>query len=219
MPLFKNLISGIKALLHKQQRSRDMDEELLAFQQASAQEKIRSGLSPHEAQRAARIEMGSIETVKEKVRSSTWESTAESLWQDIRYGVRQLLRNPGFSIVAILTLALGIGANTAIFTLVHAVMLKQLPIANPHQLYRIGDSDLCCEWGGLQDSWSIFDYQFYQHLRDTNPSFEQLAAFGGSTPPSISAAQLPRHQHKQPSANTSPETTSPPSAFNLMQAD
>jgi predicted permease len=182
MPILQNLITGIKALFHKEQRSQDMDEELLAFQQASAQEKIRSGLSPHEAQRAARIEMGSIETVKHKVRDATWESTAESIAHDIRYGVRQLLRSPGFSIVAVLTLALGIGANTAIFTLVHAIMFKQLPIANPQQLYRIGDGDLCCEWGGLQDSWSIFDYDFYKHLRDTNQAFEQLAAFGGSTP-------------------------------------
>ena len=177
-----NLISGIKAIFHKDQRSREMDEEFLAFQQASAEEKIRSGLNPHQAQRAARIEMASIETVKEKVRSSTWESTAQSIGQDIRYGIRQLLHAPGFSIVAILTLALGIGANTAIFTLIHAVMFKQLPIANPHQLYRIGEGDLCCEWGGLQDSWSIFDYDFYQHLRDTNPAFEQLAAFAGGTP-------------------------------------
>jgi predicted permease len=183
MSILKNLIDGIKALFRKDQRNLDMDEELRTFQEASAQEKIRSGLSPHEAQRAARIEMGSIETVKEKVRSSTWESAAESLWHDIRYGIRQLLRSPGFTIVAILTLALGIGANTAIFTLVHAVMLKQLPIANPQQLYRIGEGeDYCCEWGGLQGSWGIFDYQFYQHLRDTNPAFEQLAAFGGSTP-------------------------------------
>ena len=182
MPILQNLIDGIKALFHREQRSRDMDEELRSFQEDSAAEKIRTGLDPHQAQRHARIEMGSIETVKEKVRSSTWESTAESIAQDIRYGVRQLLRNPGFSIIAILTLALGIGANTAIFTLIHAVMLKQLPIANPQSLYRIGEGDLCCEWGGLQGSWSIFDYGFYKHLRDTNPNFEQIAAFGGGTP-------------------------------------
>jgi hypothetical protein len=86
-------------------------------------------------------------------------------------------------LVALLTLALGIGANTAVFTLVHAVMLKQLPVANPHQLYRVGEGEFfCCEWGGLQDSWGTFDYPFYKHLRDTDPSFEQIAAFSGNTP-------------------------------------
>jgi predicted permease len=182
MQLLRSLLNGLKALLHKEQRSRDMDEELAGYLESAAQEKMRSGMNYREAVHAARVEMGSAETVKQKIRSSGWESGVESLWQDIRYGVRQLLRSPGFSLVAILTLALGIGANTAIFTLVHAVMLKQLPIANPHQLYRVGEGDLCCEWGGLQGSWSIFDYAFYTHLRDTNPNFEQIAAFAGGTP-------------------------------------
>src|SRR5579871_4910372 len=115
-----------------------MDEELRGFIEASAQEKMRSGLSYEDAMHAARVEMGSAESVKQKVRSSTWESLAESVWQDIRYGARQLLRSPGFSLVALITLALGIGANTAIFTLVHAVLLRQLPIADPAHLYRIG---------------------------------------------------------------------------------
>jgi hypothetical protein len=144
---------------------------------------MRAGMSYDEAMHASRVEMGSMETVKTKVRSGGWEAAAESLGQDIRYGVRQLLRSPGFFLVALLTLALGIGANTAVFTLVHAVMLKQLPVANPHQLYRVGEGEFfCCEWGGLQDSWGTFDYPFYKHLRDTDPSFEQIAAFSGNTP-------------------------------------
>jgi predicted permease len=183
MPFLQNLISGLKTLFHKNRQSLEMDEELNSFLEAATQEKVRAGLNAADAMRAARVEMGSIETVKEKVRSSTWESALESLAQDIRYGARQLIRSPGFSVVAILTLALGIGANTAIFTLIHTVMLKQLPIANPHQLYRVGEGeDYCCEWGGLQNSWGMFDYDFYKHLRDTNPAFEQLAAVGGGMP-------------------------------------
>jgi predicted permease len=131
---FHNLISGIKALLHRDQRNRDMDEELIAFQQASAEEKIRSGLDPHQAQGAARIEMGSIETVKEKVRSSTWESTAESIAQDIRYSLRTMARSPAFTAVTIFTLALGIGASTAIFSLINAVLLRSLPYGNSSRL-------------------------------------------------------------------------------------
>ncbi len=179
----RRFLSGVKALLHKDQQNSEMDEELHGYLESVAADKVRAGMSEAGAMRAARAEMGSMESVKQKVRSSRWESAAESLWQDARYGVRQLLRSPGFSIVALLTLALGIGANTAIFTLVHAVMLKQLPIADPQHLYRIGKGEFyCCEWGGLQGSWGTFDYPFYKHIRDTNSSFEQIAAFSGSTP-------------------------------------
>src|SRR5215472_1440095 len=74
-----------------------------------------------------------------------------TILQDIRYALRQLRNAPGFTLTAILTLALGVGANTAVFTLVHAVMLKSLPVADPSQLYRVGDNDNCCVWGGFQD--------------------------------------------------------------------
>src|SRR5882757_5350409 len=191
MPLLKNLISGTKALFHNQQRSQDMDEELLAFQQASAQEKIRNGLSPHEAQRAARIEMGSIETVKEKVRSATWESTAQSIAQDIRYAVRQLLRAPGFTAVAIASLALGIGANTIIFTLAKGILLDRLAVPQPNQLrlfaiVRDNHSPLHRFWGDYYkapDGRSIthsISYPVYQLLRQQNlakPVLEDLFAF------------------------------------------
>jgi hypothetical protein len=79
-----------------------------------------------------------------------------TLLHDLRYGLRMLARNPGFTTAAVLTLALGIGANTAIFTLVHGVMLKSLPVANPNQLYRVGNDDNCCEIGGFQDNWGIY---------------------------------------------------------------
>jgi predicted permease len=99
-----------------------------------------------------------------------------TFWHDLRYAVRQLRKAPGFTLTAVLTLALGIGANTAIFTLVHAIMLKALPVANPHQLYRVGDIYECCVEGSLQDDWTIFTYPLYQHLRDHTPQFESLAA-------------------------------------------
>ena len=183
MTLLRRFLGGLKALFGRDQRNAEMDEELNGYVEAAAQERIRRGMNHADAMRAARAEMGSTESVKQKVRASGWESSAEFLWQDIRYGLRQLIRSPGFSIVALLTLALGIGANTAIFTLVHAVMLKQLPIAHPQTLYRVGQGEFyCCEWGGLQGSWGTFDYPFYKHLRDTNPFFEQIAAFSGYTP-------------------------------------
>ena len=100
----------------------------------------------------------------------------KTLWQDIRYAWRQLRKTPGFTSTAILTLALGIGANTAVFTLVHEVLLKSLPVADPGDLYRVGDTVDCCVTGGFQDSWTIFSYPLYQYLRDNTPEYEQLAA-------------------------------------------
>src|SRR5215469_8628632 len=99
------------------------------------------------------------------------------LFQDLRYAFRRLRQSPGFALVCILTLALGIGANTAIFTLVDAVMLKSLPVANPNELYRLGDNDNCCVWGDFQGDWSLYSYPLYVQLRDHTPEFSQLAGF------------------------------------------
>ena len=99
--------------------------------------------------------------------------------QDIRIALRQLRKSPGFALTVILTIALGIGANTAIFTLVHAVLLKSLPVADPKSLYRIGDKHDCCVNGGFMNDegdFDLFSYELYVNLRDTTPEFEQLAA-------------------------------------------
>ena len=101
--------------------------------------------------------------------------------QNIRYALRQMRKSPGFTAVAVITLALGIGANTAIFTLVHAVLLRSLPAAEPKQLYRLGDNDNCCVWGGHQDDFGIFSYALYRNLKDQTPEFEQMAAFQAAT--------------------------------------
>ena len=101
------------------------------------------------------------------------------LLQDIRYALRQLRKSPGFTLTAVLTLAFGIGATTAIFTLVHGILLRSLPVANPAQLYRIGDTNDCCVEGGFQNDngdYAIFSYDAYLHLKDAAPEFEQLAA-------------------------------------------
>lgn len=105
------------------------------------------------------------------------------LMQDINFAVRQLRKSPGFTFTAILTLALGIGANAAIFTLVHAVLLQNLPISDPKTLIRVGDTDDCCVNGGTPDAndYSLFSYDLYRHLRDNTPEFDQLAAMQSGT--------------------------------------
>src|SRR5271168_3325505 len=103
----------------------------------------------------------------------------EIMWlkEDIRYALRQFAHAPGFTATAVLTLALGIGATTAIFTLVHAVLLKSLPVAKPSELIRIGDVENCCVESGLQQDWSMFSYETYKTLRDGTQGFTELAAF------------------------------------------
>src|SRR5919109_1684504 len=95
----------------------------------------------------------------------------------LRYSVRQFRQSPVFATAAVLTLALGIGGTTAIFTLIHAVMLRSLPVSDPSRLYRIGDGDNCCVEGGPQDRWGMFSYPLFERLKAQTPEFEEIAAF------------------------------------------
>jgi predicted permease len=99
------------------------------------------------------------------------------LLANIRYALRQFRMAPVFTAAAILTLALGIGGTTAIFTLIHAVMLRSLPVSDPSRLYRVGEGDDCCVEGGPQDKWGMFPYSLFLHLKAQAPEFEELAAF------------------------------------------
>jgi predicted permease len=109
----------------------------------------------------------------------------ETLFQDLRYALRQLRKAPGFTITAVITLALGIGANTAIFTLVQGILLRSLPVTDPATLYRIGDTDNCCVSGGIpgeNGDFDLFSYDLYLQLKNSAPEFEQLAAMQAGQP-------------------------------------
>ena len=93
------------------------------------------------------------------------------------YTLRQFRKSPVFTTAAVLTLALGIGGTTAIFTLIHAVMLRSLPVSDPALLYRVGDGDDCCVEGGPQDRWGMFSFPLYERLKENTPEFEEVAAF------------------------------------------
>lgn len=99
-----------------------------------------------------------------------------TLIQDVRYALRQLRKTPGFTITAVLTLALGIGANAAIFTLVNAVLLKNLPVADPKTLVRLGDKNDCCVGSGVREEYSLFSTATWQYVKKNTPEFEELAA-------------------------------------------
>src|SRR5436305_10961007 len=101
----------------------------------------------------------------------------QNLLGNIRYVLRQFRLSPVFTGAAVLTLALGIGGTTAIFTLIHAVMLRSLPVSDPGRLYRIGEGDDCCVEGGPQDRWGMYSFPLYERLKAKAPEFEEVAAF------------------------------------------
>jgi predicted permease len=149
----------------------ELDDELRAHLEALAEENIRRGMTPEEARHAARREFGGVEQTKELYRERRGLPFLETLLQDIRFGTRMLVKNPGFTIVAILTLALGIGANTAIFSVVKAVLMRPLPFKDPSQL-------VCVNESLVKGGRSPVAYPNYLDWRAQNRVFEEMAAYG-----------------------------------------
>jgi predicted permease len=156
-------------------------EEHLALQTA---ENVRAGLSPVEARRHAVLKFGAVEAMKESYRDQRGLPFMETLIQDTRHALRRLRNAPAFTITTVLTLALGIGATTSIFTLAYAVLLKSLAVANPSELYRLGKEARCCNWGGYAQAkeFSLVSYDLYKHFRDNTKGFAELAAFSADEP-------------------------------------
>jgi putative ABC transport system permease protein len=167
-------MSGLRALFRKKQVEQEMDEELGGYLDAAVKDKMRSGMSHEQALRAARVEMGSLEAVKEEIRSAGWESTVETIWQDLRFGLRVLRKNPAFTAVAALTLALGIGGTVVVFSLLEAALLRPLPYSQPDRLFLLFRVNAKGEMGSTESSYPDFrDYQRQSHAFDALAGYEE----------------------------------------------
>ncbi|HET8965079.1 MAG TPA: ABC transporter permease [Candidatus Acidoferrum sp.] len=154
----------------------EMDAELRFHIEARAEDLMRGGMPRPDALRRARIEFGGMDNTKEECREARGVGFAESAWQDLRFGLRMLRKNPGFTAVAVLTLALGIGANAAIFTVISAVLLRPLAVQHPEQLVAVGDPTRVHSWSNGTPGTNSFSYPLYREVRDENEVFSSLLA-------------------------------------------
>lgn len=174
MGLLRKIAQGLQGLFGKRRADDEMDEELRSYLDAAAEDGGKLGAGATQAERAARVRMGSVESVKEGIRGATWESAVESLWRDVAYGFRLLVRKPGYSATAILTLALGIGVNATIFSLYNGVVLKPISAANPASLVSLFQTK------GNENGFGNFSYPGFTYIRDNNAVFSGVAAYGGA---------------------------------------
>jgi len=160
-------------------RKSDLAEEIETHLKMATADRIERGESPADARASAIREFGNVSLVAEATSDQWGWLRLESLMNDIRYAVRQLRKTPGFTLTVVITLALGIGANTSIFTLVYGILLSSLPVNDPSRLYRIGDKDDCCYFNNFQSDngdFDLFSWDLFLHLKQSAPEFEQLAA-------------------------------------------
>jgi predicted permease len=171
MPLLAKVRSYLRNLVSSGQVEKDLDQEIHSHLELLIEENIRAGMAPRDAQRAARIELGGSEQVKEQVREARLGNWLHSLAADCRYGLRQLRKNPGFTVVAVATLALAIGANAVVFSVLNALILHPLKLPQADSLYAVQHGDRAS---------SFQSYPDYLDLRDRNRTLEDLAAFNAA---------------------------------------
>jgi putative ABC transport system permease protein len=179
MALTAPIVSLFRNLFRRRGVDRDLDQEVRSYAELLADEKIRSGASPEAARRETLMELGGVEQVKEEVRDLRAGRTLESFAQDMRYGSRLLVKSPAFTLVATLSLALGIGANTSIFQLLDVVRLRTLPVPHPQELSEIYLVNTTGIRGSTQSSFDALTNPIWEQLRDHRPdAFSGLLAWG-----------------------------------------
>ena len=165
----------LSMLFHRGRFQRDLDEEMRLHLELRRQQQMAAGLSPEAAQRSAQQRFGNLTRLKEKSHLTWGWEWLETCVQDAGYGLRSMFRTPAITVVALISLALGIGANTAIFSFLDAMMLRSLPVKNPQQLVKLGAED----WGGITDSFActeLYSYPFYREFQRKNEVFSSTAA-------------------------------------------
>jgi putative ABC transport system permease protein len=177
MPLLPHLVNLWRNLFRKDQIEEDLTEEVQSYLELVTEMKIKEGLKPEDARRAALIEMGGVEQVKESVREVRMGQTLEAIWQDLRYGIRMLVKYPGFTFTAVLTLALGIGANMAIFQLIDAVRLRTLPVNAPQELAEVRMVNMKGARGGFVRSPSVTN-PIWEQIKEHQQAFSGIFAWG-----------------------------------------
>ena len=178
MSRVRQFVCRVTAFATRQFRDQRLNEEIEDHLARQTAENLGAGLSPKEARRQAVLKFGALGTIKEEYRNRETLPLIETLLQDVRHALRRLRKSPGFTFASILTLALGIGATTSIFSLVHAVLLKSLPVSKPEELYRLGKDPHCCVSIGFgqTDEWGLVSNSLYEYLRDNTKAFTELAA-------------------------------------------
>jgi putative ABC transport system permease protein len=190
--LWRSITHGLGRLLHPAQHDHEIDDEVQQFYEEAIAAYRERGLSEADARRAVRLDLGSPETAGEQVASYGWENTVRSFAADLRFAWRQLRRNPGFTAISIITLALGIGASTAIFSAINPILFKPLPYPHPGRILMI--------WNTWQSSRSEMAFGTYLELSQRSHSFDSMAIFEPWQPTMTSRDQPRRLEGQSVSA-------------------